>query len=81
MAGGIPTHHKEIVALDENLGMFAIDDNDDLPDPALPKFIFEVKDMSLPASEHDFMPNDGWKRMTTQECFSLLESAGVIERL
>ena len=56
MAGGIPTHHKEIVALDENLGMFAIDDNDDLPDPALPKFIFEVKDMSIPASEHRFMP-------------------------
>ena len=66
------TYRRELVACDRRLGMFAIDDNEDLPDPALPRFIFEVRDVST--------PEKGWQRMTTAECIAFLRSAGVIDR-
>jgi hypothetical protein len=63
----------ELLACDEKIGSFVIDDNDDLPDPALPKFLLEVKDLSN--------PDRGWQQMSTQECIAMLESAGVIDSL
>ena len=75
------THHWELVACDETIGMFAIDDNEDLADPALPRFLLEVKDLSISTDEHTLSPNDGWQPMTTQECIALLEARGIIEKL
>ena len=73
------TDNWELVACDESLGTFAIDDNEQLADAALPKFVLEVKDLSVPIAERKLLPNKGWKRMTTSQCLALLESAGVIE--
>ncbi len=73
------TDRWELIACDDKLGEFAIDDNDGLGDPALSRFVLEVRDVSIPPSERRSLPNKGWKRMTTRECLGLLESAGVIE--
>jgi hypothetical protein len=70
----------ELVASHEELGDFGIDDNERLADPALPRFILEVRDVTIPPIERRWLPNKGWKRMTTTECLALLESTGVIDR-
>ncbi len=75
------TDRWELVACDDKLGEFTIDDNEDLADPALPQFVLDVRDVLIPPSERRFLPNKGWRRMTTKECIALLESAGVIDRL
>ncbi len=75
------TDHWELVADDEKLGHFAIDDNEGLADPALTRFILEVRDVSIPPIERRFLPNKGWKVMTTKECLGLLQSSGVIGTL
>ena len=69
----------ELIAYDEKLGAFTIDDNEELSDPALSRFILEVRDERIPPFERRFLPNKGWRRMTTRECLALLESAGIIE--
>jgi len=74
------TDHWELVACHERLGEFAIDDNDDLADPALTQFVLEVRNANIPPIERRYLPNKGWKRMSTSECLALLESAGVIDR-
>ncbi len=73
------TNAWELVACDEKLGEFAVDDNDGLADPALSRFSLEVRDVTIPPIERRFLPNKGWKRMSTRECLVLLESTGVIE--
>jgi hypothetical protein len=70
----------ELVACHGTLGEFAIDDNEGLVDPALTRFTLEVRDVSIPPIERRYLPNKGWKRMSTTECLALLESAGVIDR-
>ena len=70
--------HWELVAC-HTLGDFAIDDNEQLTDPALTRFVLEVRDATLPPIERRFLPNKGWKGMTTKECISLLESSGVMD--
>jgi hypothetical protein len=70
----------ELVASHDTLGEFGIDDNEGFDDPALTPFVLEVRDATIPPIERRFLPNKGWKRMTTRECIALLESAGVIER-
>jgi len=59
----------------------SIDDDEELADPALTRFILEVRDVTIPPIERRYLPNKGRKRMTTNECLALLESAGVIDRL
>lgn len=71
----------ELVACDEKLGEFAIDDNEGLADPVLTRFILEVRDVTIPPTERRFLPNKGWKIMTTRECLAFLESVDVIKRL
>jgi hypothetical protein len=73
------TDHWELVACHDTLGEFAIDDNEGLADPALTPFILEVRDVTIPPIERRYLPNKGWKRMTTRECLDLLESSGVID--
>ena len=75
------TGHWELVACHGSLGEFAIDDNESLSDPALTPFIFEMRDVTIPPIERRYLPNKGWKHVTTRECLALLESAGVIDRL
>ncbi|MBZ5598450.1 MAG: hypothetical protein LAN83_09010 [Acidobacteriia bacterium] len=75
------TNHWELVACHDTLGEFAIDDNDGLNDPALPRFILEMRDVTIPPIERRFLPNKGWKQMTTSECLAVLEGSGVIDSL
>jgi hypothetical protein len=70
----------ELVACQETLGEFAIDDNEGLSDPALSRFILEVRDAMVPPIERRYLPNKGWRKVTTQQCLALLESIGVIDR-
>lgn len=74
------TDHWELVACHETLGEFAIDDNEGLADTALTQSSLEVRDMTIQPLERRFLPNRGWERLTTNECLSLLESAGVIDK-
>lgn len=71
----------ELVACHKELGEFAIDDNEQLRDPALTQFVLEVRDVTVPPIERRYLPNKGWKRITTSECLDLLESAGMIDKL
>lgn len=71
----------EIVACHRILGEFAIDDNENLSDPALTRFVLEVRDATIPPIERRYLPNKGWRRVSTAECLTLLESAGVIDKL
>ena len=58
------TDHWELVACHETLGEFAIDDNEGLTDPALTRFILEVRDATIPPIERRFLANKGWRRMS-----------------
>lgn len=73
--------HWELVACHDGLGEFAIDDNKQLVDPALTRFVLEIRDATVPPIERRFMPNKGWRQVTTRQCLVLLESAGVIDRV
>ena len=76
------TDRWELVACHKELGEFAIEDSDDdLLDPALPRFILEVRDATIPPIERRFLPNKGWRQLSTRECLALLQSGGVIDGL
>jgi len=68
--------HWELVACHETLGEFAVDDNQGLVDPALTQFILQVRDVNIPAIKRRYLPNKGWKQVTTRECLDLLEAVG-----
>lgn len=69
----------ELVACHDSLGEFAIDDNEGL-DPALTRFVLEMRDANIPPIERRYLPNKGWRQVTTAECIALLETAGFIKR-
>jgi hypothetical protein len=73
--------HWELVACHETFGEFTIDDNEGFGDPALTRFVSEVRDVNMPPFERRLLPNKGWQQVTTTECLALLESAGVIDRV
>jgi hypothetical protein len=70
----------ELVACHDTLGEFAIDDNEALADPALTRFVLEVRDVTISPIERRYLPNKGWKPVTTRECLDLLEARGLIDR-
>jgi len=72
------TDRWELVACHNTLGEFAIDDNQGLADPALTRFMVEIRDATIPPIERRYLPNRGWKRVTTTECLALL--AGAIDK-
>jgi len=74
------TERWELVACHETLGEFSIDDNEGL-NPALTPFILEVRDANIPTIERRYLPNKGWRQVTTRECIAFLESAGLIRWL
>jgi len=74
------TDRWELVACHDTLGEFAIDDNEGLVDPALTRFILEVRPVNIPPIERRFLPNKGWRRTTAKKCLALLISVGAINR-
>lgn len=69
---GKPSSKRQIAVEIEGIGWFTIDDNENLWDKDLPKFI--LKYAVVPIAE-----GQGWQRVTTTELLEVLESAGVIE--
>jgi hypothetical protein len=67
------TGKLEIAVEIEGIGWFTIDDNENLWDKDLPKFVLKYATVPIAAGQ-------GWKRVTTNELLSILESAGVIEQ-
>jgi hypothetical protein len=78
---GGTAYRWELVACHDSLGEFAIDDNQGLVDPALTRFVLEVRDVTIPPFERRYLPNKGWRRMTTRDCIALLEENRIIEKL
>ena len=74
---GAPAGRQQIAVEDAKIGWVVIDDNEDLADPALSKFVLEVRDFAAP-SECRSLPNKGWRKVSTREVLNLLEAAGVI---
>ena len=60
--------HWELVASHDRLGEFAIDDNEQLVDPTLTRFVLEMRDANIPSIERKYLPNKGWRQVTTGEC-------------
>jgi len=70
LVGDAVTDCWELVACHKELGEFAVDDNQGLADPALTRFILEVRDASIPPLERRYLPTKGWRQVTTRECGS-----------
>ena len=74
---GARAGRRRIAIEDAQIAWVVIDDNEDLPDPALSKFVLEVRDFAAP-SEYRLLPNKGWRQVSTREVLNLLEAAGII---
>jgi hypothetical protein len=77
MIDGACVGRRRIAVEDDQIGWVVIDDNEDLADPALSKFVLEVRDFAAPV-ERRLLPNSGWRKVSTQELLKLLEVAGII---
>jgi hypothetical protein len=77
MIDGASVGRREIAVEDDQIGWVVIDDNENLADPALSKFVLEVRDFVAP-TERRRLPNGGWRKVSTQELLTLLEGAGII---
>ena len=73
MIDGQPVGKRQIAVEDEAIGWFAIDDNENLWDKDLPKFV--LKYATIPMAE-----GQGWRRVTTKDLLGILESAGLIKQ-
>lgn len=74
---GARAGRQQIAVEDAKIGWVIIDDNEDLADSALSKFVLEAREFATP-SECRLLPNKGWRKVSTREVLSLLESAGII---
>lgn len=74
---GTPAGKRQIAVEDAKIGWVILDDNEDLVDPALSKFVLEARVFATP-SENGLLPNKGWRRVSTREVLHLLEAAGII---
>jgi hypothetical protein len=73
MIDGEPIGKLQIAVEDEAIGWFTIDDNENLWDKNLPKFV--LKYAVIPMA-----PGQGWQRVTTAKLLDVLESAGLIQQ-
>ena len=73
IVNGEPKGRRQIVVNDPDLGWFAIDGNENLWDPSLSRFVFEIKDLSVPFFQRS------WKQVTISELIQILEATGVIK--
>jgi hypothetical protein len=74
---GAAAGERQIAVDDAEIGWVVLDDNEDLADSALSKFVLEVRDFAAPG-EYRLLPNKGWRRVNTREVLNLLEAAGII---
>jgi len=73
MIDGKPTSKRQIAVEIEGIGWFAIDDNENLWDKDLPKFVLKYTTIPMAAGQ-------GWQRVSTKELLNVLESAGLIQQ-
>jgi|SRR5450631_3521817 len=66
-----PIGKRRIAVEIEGIGWFTIDDNENLWDKDLPKFVLKCTTIPMEAGQ-------GWQRVTTTELLEVLESAGLI---
>lgn len=82
MVNGESTGEYEIAVDIDGLGRFTIDDNSNMWDDSLPKFVLEYRDETawalLPQAERRSSVDEGWKRVTPRKLVAVLESAGAI---
>jgi hypothetical protein len=71
MIDGEPIGELQIAVEDEAIGWFTIDDNENLWDKDLPKFVLKYAVIPMTTGQ-------GWQRVTTKELLDVLESAGLI---
>ena len=71
MIDGEPIGKLQIAVEDEAVGWFTIDDNENLWDKDLPKFVLKYTTIPMTTGQ-------GWQRVTTQELLDVLESAGLL---
>jgi hypothetical protein len=71
MIDGKPTGKRQIAVEIEGIGWFTIDDNENLWDKDLPKFVLKYATIPMTTGQ-------GWERVTTKELLDILESAGLI---
>jgi hypothetical protein len=71
MIDGEPIGKLQIAVEDEAIGWFTIDDNENLWDKDLPKFVLKYATIPMAAGQ-------GWQRVTTGELLDVLESAGLL---
>ena len=71
------------VEIDYLGGRFTLDDNSNLWDPSLPKFILEYRDEAswalIPLEIRRTMRDKGWNRVTPHELVEILQSIGLIK--
>jgi hypothetical protein len=77
MIDGAYVGKRQLAVEDDQIGWVTIDDNEDLADPALSRFVVEVRDFVAPGKRPP-LPNRGWRKVSTQELLNLLEAAGII---
>jgi len=83
MIAGQPVGDLQIAVRDEEIGWFVIDDNSDLWDKDLPRFVLEYR------NETDWQQTDilhrriskdkGWKTVTPRKLLNILQAAGYID--
>jgi len=71
MIDGEPIGKLQIAVEDEAIGWFTIDDNENLWDKDLPKFVLKYATIPMAAGQC-------WQRVTTGELLDVLESAGLL---
>jgi hypothetical protein len=71
MIDGEPIGKRRIAFEIEGIGWFTIDDNENLWDKDLSKFVLKYTTIPMEAGK-------GWQRVTTTELLEVLESAGLI---
>jgi len=82
MLNRAPTGNWHIAVNDWTIGSFTIDNNENLWDKDLPKFMLEFRNETAwaltPVTDRCTSKDQGWKKVTTQELLAVLQAAGII---
>ncbi len=78
-----PIGDLQVAVNDQTVGWFVLDNNDNLWDWDLPKFVLEYRDETawalLPVTERRASKDKGWNVTTPEELIGILQSTGVIQ--
>jgi hypothetical protein len=84
LVDGVPCGEWQIAIEDPIIGWMTLDDNDNLWDNDLPKFVLEVRANPwvsvMDMRDGNELPVLGWRQVTVAQLLSLLESTGVLVR-